>query len=165
MVLENDEKECTYCAEVIKMKAVFCKHCGKDLNTSTSRRSLQDQTSLLSYFVNCMTYKYADFTGRARRREYWGYTLFGFIIFFVPVLIDVYSHSPKSVLNNLILIIFNIVFFLPSLSVIVRRLHDINMSGISFVAIALYITMAVSTIIEVIGLSSTITRSRLKRWI
>jgi len=24
MVLENDEKECPYCAEVIKMKAVFC---------------------------------------------------------------------------------------------------------------------------------------------
>lgn len=60
---------------------------------------------------------YADFSGRARRSEYWWFSLFTFIvgcvIMWVPVL-------P---------ILWSLGIFIPSLAVCVRRLHDIGKSG------------------------------------
>jgi len=32
----NDTKECQFCAETIKAKAVYCKHCGKDLEEAAA---------------------------------------------------------------------------------------------------------------------------------
>jgi hypothetical protein len=51
--MESDEKECPFCAEVIKAKAVVCKHCGRDLilsptQTSTPPTPPQPQRSLMT---------------------------------------------------------------------------------------------------------------------
>lgn len=56
--------------------------------------------------------KYATFSGRARRSEFWWWTLFAFVVCITPYVggIAVY------------------VLFLPSLSVSVRRMHDIGKS-------------------------------------
>lgn len=32
--MNTDEKECPYCAEVIKLKAIKCRHCRAELNTT-----------------------------------------------------------------------------------------------------------------------------------
>ena len=37
------------------------------------------EPSLWSYFVGCITKRFAQFSGRARRREFWGFVLFSFI--------------------------------------------------------------------------------------
>ncbi len=39
--MENTEKQCPYCAEVIKKEAVICKHCGHDLQTGQPSDSLR----------------------------------------------------------------------------------------------------------------------------
>lgn len=74
--------------------------------------------------------QYADFKGRARRKEYWMFTLFSTIIsiaiLFIGKIIDPQSsYQNPSILSN----IYSIALFLPSLAVAVRRLHDIDKSG------------------------------------
>lgn len=68
--------------------------------------------------------KYATFSGRSRRKEYWMFTLF-YIIFAIGVaILDAILGSP-GVLGA----ILALGLFLPSLSVAVRRLHDTGRSG------------------------------------
>jgi uncharacterized membrane protein YhaH (DUF805 family) len=75
--------------------------------------------------------KYADFTGRAPRAEYWWYVLAIVILFIVARIIDsilglshmiFYVYGPVACLVWLATIV-------PSLAVGVRRLHDTSRSG------------------------------------
>ncbi|MFD7325936.1 DUF805 domain-containing protein [Streptomyces sp. NPDC059875] len=68
--------------------------------------------------------KYAVFTGRARRQEYWMYMLFNLIAYVVVAIIDaVLTTSP------LLTAVYALAVFLPTLGVTVRRLHDTGRSG------------------------------------
>ena len=82
------------------------------------------QTSIKTCFN-----KYADFSGRALRSEFWWFVLFGLLGGIVTVIIDVmilgYSVESYGPIN----IIFSVVLILPSIAVTARRLHDINKSG------------------------------------
>ena len=68
--------------------------------------------------------KYADFNGRARRKEYWMFILFNIVIAIVLAVID-------SLLGTapIIYLVYILAVFIPSISVGVRRLHDIGKSG------------------------------------
>ena len=82
---------------------------------------------------------YAVFTGRARRKEFWMFMLFnmifiliveiiGTIIFMVLTSVGVdilYSYM----VNMIIIPIYLLAIFIPSLAVSVRRLHDLGKSG------------------------------------
>ena len=63
-----------------------------------------------------------DFKGRARRAEYWYWTLFAIIANAVAAILDGGEEGLLAMLVSLIL-------FIPGLSVAVRRLHDIGRSG------------------------------------
>lgn len=68
--------------------------------------------------------KYAVFSGRARRQEYWMFTLFQVGVVIVLAILDaVLGISP--VLVGL----YFLGTFVPSLAVTVRRLHDLGKSG------------------------------------
>ena len=67
--------------------------------------------------------KYAVFTGRARRSEYWWFFLFAVII---GVIVDVIDLAAKSPIIGLLV---ELALLLPSLAVGIRRLHDISRSG------------------------------------
>ena len=73
--------------------------------------------------------KYADFSGRARRSEYWWFVLFLFIANAVLGLIDsaIFGFSDPGV--GLLAPLFSLATLLPSLAVGARRLHDIGRSG------------------------------------
>jgi uncharacterized membrane protein YhaH (DUF805 family) len=73
--------------------------------------------------------KYADFSGRASRSEYWWFALFLLIASIVTSIIDVMIMGYSFESNGPINIIFSVVTFLPGLAVGARRLHDINKSG------------------------------------
>ncbi|WP_329275522.1 DUF805 domain-containing protein [Streptomyces sp. NBC_01451] len=76
----------------------------------------------MNYFLDVLK-KYAVFSGRARRKEYWMFTLFAVIISIVLSIID-------GVIGVQILsIVFSLAILLPSLGVAVRRLHDTGRSG------------------------------------
>lgn len=57
--------------------------------------------------------KYATFSGRARRSEYWWFALLSLILSWIPV----------------VNIIYGLAAFIPGIAVCVRRLHDTGRSG------------------------------------
>lgn len=62
--------------------------------------------------------KYVDFSGRARRSEYWFFYLFYVLVLAVATAIS-------ETLSNLVVL----AFLLPLLSAAVRRMHDVGKSG------------------------------------
>tara|TARA_Y100001958_G_C20903890_1_gene324873 strand:+ start:117 stop:488 length:372 start_codon:yes stop_codon:yes gene_type:complete len=73
--------------------------------------------------------KYATFSGRASRSEFWWFALFGLVGGIVTTIIDVMILAYSSEAYGPTNIIFNVITFLPYLAVGARRLHDINRSG------------------------------------
>jgi len=72
--------------------------------------------------------KYAVFTGRAQRAEYWWFTLLIILISIPAAIIDVVlglSHGR----NGPVGLAVSLATLLPSIAVSVRRLHDINRTG------------------------------------
>jgi len=73
--------------------------------------------------------KYAVFSGRARRKEYWMFFLFNMIIAFILGLIEgVAGIAPESD-ESILALIYQLAVFLPTLGVGVRRMHDTEHSG------------------------------------
>ena len=74
--------------------------------------------------------RYAEFSGRSRRKEYWMYILFLIIVAIVIAIVEALLG-----LNNMmgdngpISAIFSLATLIPSLAVAVRRLHDTERSG------------------------------------
>jgi uncharacterized membrane protein YhaH (DUF805 family) len=77
----------------------------------------------MSWYLQVLK-KYAVFSGRARRKEYWYFTLFNLIIAFVLGLIDALVGT-YGVLGSL----YSLAVLLPTIGVSVRRLHDTGHSG------------------------------------
>ena len=73
--------------------------------------------------------KYAVFSGRASRSEFWWFALFTFIGGIVTAIVDVMILGYSSESFGPINIIFSVITTLPALAVGARRLHDINKSG------------------------------------
>ena len=73
--------------------------------------------------------KYAVFSGRARRKEYWMFFLFSFIFSLVAGLLDLVIFGMALWGFSPIAVVYGIAVFVPGLAVAVRRLHDIGKSG------------------------------------
>jgi len=79
----------------------------------------------MSWYIAVLR-NYAGFSGRARRSEYWMFTLFNIIIL-MTLLFGISIVSPE--IGGLAYMIYALGTFIPSLAVLIRRLHDINKSG------------------------------------
>lgn len=76
--------------------------------------------------------KYAVFKGRARRKEYWMFGLFNFIISIGLTIIGYTLGLTIGSGDNKVEIlstIYTLFVLIPSLAVSIRRLHDTNRSG------------------------------------
>lgn len=74
--------------------------------------------------------KYAVFSGRARRKEYWFFALFNIIFSFVLGFIDaVVGTFDPSIGIGLLGGVYSLAVLLPGIGVFVRRLHDTGRSG------------------------------------
>lgn len=82
---------------------------------------------------------YANFKGRARRKEYWMYTLIFtvLLIALMTIMFSVLSFSdetgietgPGVYLTVILVIVFLFAHFIPTIALTVRRLHDTGKSG------------------------------------
>lgn len=74
--------------------------------------------------------QYSDFNGRARRTEYWMFTLFHIIFLVIAMVLDnLLGITIGGIGYGPIYLIYALALFLPGLGVSVRRLHDIGKSG------------------------------------
>ena len=102
--------------------------------------------------INTCIHKYIIFEGRARRAEYWYWRLFQVSLARISDRLDVfyfngYEHTfnfgPFQLLIGPLAIIVLFLTYIPTISVSVRRLHDINKSGwwllISLTGIGIFI--------------------------
>jgi uncharacterized membrane protein YhaH (DUF805 family) len=80
----------------------------------------------MKFYVREVFNKYAVFTGRARRSEYWYFFIFNVLIGIALGIIDsiLFGHR-----MNVFSSIYNLFVLVPSLAVGIRRLHDIGNSG------------------------------------
>lgn len=77
--------------------------------------------------------RYADFSGRSRRKEYWMFVLFYLLVAVVLALLGgllgAFSGPEPSMLLLTPLLLLVLALFIPSLAVQVRRFHDQDKSG------------------------------------
>ncbi len=83
----------------------------------------------MSWFIEALK-KYAVFSGRSRRKEYWYFALFVVVISIVLTIIDgLIGAYDRSTGAGLLSGIFSLAILIPSIAVSVRRLHDIDRTG------------------------------------
>ena len=70
--------------------------------------------------------KYAEFTGRSRRKEYWMFTLFSTI---VSVVLQIIDANVLGFQGYGLETVYSLGVLIPSLAVGVRRIHDAGKSG------------------------------------
>lgn len=88
--------------------------------------------------------RYAEFSGRSRRMEYWMFTLLNVIVVTVLMFLAFGAGGMASLTNpetaaagvgamfgglGLLLIVYSLAVLIPGIAVTVRRLHDRDMSG------------------------------------
>ena len=78
---------------------------------------------------NVLMNNYAKLNGRASRSEYWWFVLFNFIVNIVTFVIDLTLGSMITYDMGYVGLIAFLALLLPTVSVSVRRLHDIGKSG------------------------------------
>jgi uncharacterized membrane protein YhaH (DUF805 family) len=89
--------------------------------------------------------RYAEFSGRSRRKEYWMFQLLNILVMIVPLLL-IFSSVPWSTLGDpagtvdtapgalfwigvVLACLWGLFVLIPGIAVTVRRLHDRDMSG------------------------------------
>lgn len=77
------------------------------------------------WFLDCVTKKYADFNGRARRKEFWMFLLVTWLLGILCMIIA----SIIPMVGMVLYCIIALGLIIPNLAVAVRRLHDVNKSG------------------------------------
>ncbi|MFD2528494.1 MULTISPECIES: DUF805 domain-containing protein [Polaribacter] len=83
----------------------------------------------MNYYKYCIK-NYANFSGRARRKEYWIFLLCNLIIFTILGFLAEFINTFTSTNEGFLLIgIYGLFIITPHLACAVRRLHDVNKSG------------------------------------
>ena len=92
---------------------------------------------MIEWYKKVVFENYVNFQGRARRAEYWNFTLCNFLItlvLYIPIFLSIGTNPTEApgamfwIFYGL-LMIYSLAVLLPSLGVAVRRLHDVGKSG------------------------------------
>lgn len=93
---------------------------------------VQASGSPIDVFKSVLQTKYSDFSGRARRAEYWKYALVSFGIGIGLVILSAILGAIAKPLGTIAIIaygLFVLATLIPGLAVSFRRLHDTGKSG------------------------------------
>lgn len=97
----------------------------------------------MNWYLKVMR-QYTDFNGRARRQEYWMFTLFNVIFSIAAMVLDnVLGLAFGEIGYGPLYLVYGLVALIPGLAVTVRRLHDIGKSGWMLLVILIPIVGAI----------------------
>jgi len=82
----------------------------------------------MNYYFDVLK-KYAELSGRARRKEYWMFYLCNAIICFALGFIEGVTGINSGDEESLFAFIYTLAVFVPTIAVGIRRMHDVNRSG------------------------------------
>jgi len=129
---------CSKCGTEVPENIKFCHKCGNTLqggqNTSSGNVQARQSgnLSLWDYYIKVLK-NYACFQGRARRKEYWGFTLFNFIIAlglaFAGAFLGGILGDEEGTLGVALYWLYCFGVTLPGFGTFIRRLHDVGKSG------------------------------------
>lgn len=92
------------------------------------------------------------FSGRSRRKEYWMFVLGITIISVILTAIETIAGLEITADRGLLTSIFSIIILIPSISVTVRRFHDIGRTGwwllLSFIPVLGWIALFIFTLLD-----------------
>ncbi|MBK5549174.1 MULTISPECIES: DUF805 domain-containing protein [unclassified Pseudomonas] len=114
---------CRGCAKEISSLAVACPQCGAPQVFQPTRTTSNAVPETGNPYLEVLK-KYAVFTGRASRREYWMFILINLGVAIVLGVIDAVLGA-KGIISNF----YSLAVFLPSIAAAIRRMHDTNRSG------------------------------------
>lgn len=81
------------------------------------------------YYLHCWK-NYANFSGRARRSEFWFFVLFNFLISLGLSFLGAFLNFVTGIeIFGIFSTLYSLAVFIPNMAVAVRRLHDTNRSG------------------------------------
>lgn len=138
-----------------------------------------ENLSVWGYFVRCITKKYSDFSGRARRKEWWSFALFELLITSLlgipvgktfgkdfaadPEMVQYMAQNPSDMQQYVysllgsnvffwVLVIVGILLLVPTLAVGCRRFHDVGIStGVFWVVGGLTVLSSIVGVLQVIA--------------
>ncbi|WP_217577148.1 DUF805 domain-containing protein [Mesorhizobium sp. GbtcB19] len=92
---------------------------------------------LWAYFLRALGDDYRNFTGRARRKEFWAFHLWLYVLLvalfgfgaLLNLAISGFDDGPRTSIGYIPALLFVLAAILPSIAVVVRRLHDIGLTG------------------------------------
>ncbi len=94
-------------------------------STATNNHNAEANYGIIDWFKKGLR-NYTNFSGRARRKEFWYFNLAQFILLIIASVLDSVIFSSET---SLFYFLVALGLFLPSLSVGIRRLHDTSRSG------------------------------------
>ena len=88
----------------------------------------------MHWFTDVITKRYAQFSGRARRKEFWMFTLFSVVISIILSILDRilgldWKQSNGVSSGGWLQTIYGLAVLVPTIAIAVRRFHDRDKSG------------------------------------
>ncbi|AZQ45226.1 DUF805 domain-containing protein [Nonlabens ponticola] len=84
-------------------------------------------------YVKKVFNNYANFSGRARRSEYWYFQLFNFLVVIalsIPLIAFAAAEATApAIIVYILIVLYALATIIPSLAVVARRLHDTGRSA------------------------------------
>ena len=136
--------KCLKCGTECAEKAAFCDWCGERLHGNSEQPKYQISKYPFAQAISDYWEKAFDFNGRARRKEFWYACIWNFLFLIV---INIVGRIVSKDLQFALEIVFYAGLFLPNISLAMRRVHDVGLSGywlfIGIIPIVGHIALAV----------------------
>jgi uncharacterized membrane protein YhaH (DUF805 family) len=84
----------------------------------------------MNWYLDVLKSKYAQFSGRARRKEYWMFFLFNLLVSIGLGIVDGITGTSGMTGLGLLGALYFLAVLVPGIAVTVRRLHDTDRSGL-----------------------------------
>jgi uncharacterized membrane protein YhaH (DUF805 family) len=83
----------------------------------------QKTETIMEWYLKVVRDNYANFNGRARRKEYWMFTLVNVIIAIILAVIDNVAGLTYAGGNGIIGSVYSLIVLVPGIAAVVRRLY------------------------------------------